>query len=311
MSGADGDRSAEALIVAASRLAAARPASSGRKRKVAIAVCAAIVLAVIGFVVLQSKNDDQPPAGAKVPLPGLVEVSVLSSEPPDPPISEPLPTVVPSTNVPTGSTDPSTSESPALSETATTLSAVPQTPSSVSSENADLSAAPTNYAVYKDGVLILTGSVATAEDAAAVRSKAEAVLPPERIQGQLLVDPTAGGPSGIVRAELGVLFDSNSSRIKPNFYADLDLVVAVLNLTPAASVEIHGYTDSSGTPEFNLELASRRVFAITDYLLSQGIAAERVIGIPHGEADPVGDNSTIEGRAMNRRIDVIFRDLFN
>jgi outer membrane protein OmpA-like peptidoglycan-associated protein len=325
VSPADGDRSIEALIVAASRLAAAKPKKSARKRRVAIAAGAAIALAAVGYLVFGSNDGDQPPAGAKVPLPGLVDsteptlpkaelststtqsVVVVETIGQTTPVSEPTP-LDPSD--PSGSGDPSGSAITALvaptPEPSTTLPAPAPDPSSTP----DPSATPTNYAVYKDGVLYLTGSIVSAEAAAEVRLKAQAVLPPERIQGELIVDPTADGPSGIVRAESGVLFASNSSRIQPNFYADLDLVVAVLTLTPEASVEIHGYTDSVGSDESNLQLATARVAAITDYLQQQGIAADRVIGVPHGEADPVADNATSEGRAMNRRIDAIFRNLF-
>ncbi len=64
-----------------------------------------------------------------------------------------------------------------------------------------------------------------------------------------------------------------------------------------------GYTDSIGNDDYNLDLSQRRVKSVINYLVSKGIDSSRMIGKGMGEANPVADNSTKEGRAQNRRIE--------
>ena len=317
------DRSTEALIVAASRLAASKsPPSGPNKRLIGAAVVAvAVIGGAIAFAATRG-SDDENDSNVTVPtvssVPTSTSISDLgstststSAAPLDTATSTTLaPTAV--TAAPTTAVVVDTTVAPPPPETTIAPAAtVPVDASGAPGPSAAPSGSPTNYAVYKDGVLYLVGSIGSPEMAAAVRAQAEQVLPPQNVQGEFTIDPSAGGPSGIVRSDSGVLFDSGSAVIKPSFFDDLDLVVAVMALKPGATVEIHGFTDSVGTDEHNLVLSSARVAAITDYLASRGVSAERLQGIPHGEADPVGDNSTPEGRALNRRIDVVFVNLFN
>ena len=329
MSQADGDRSTEALIVAASRLAATKAQPKGNRRRI-IGAALIAALAIGGTVaVVNSRSSDTPNNGGNVSVPGVVgPLSSVGTSVDSANTASSGVDVTGGSDLAAGSTSsvpaatvPATTSTSAGSEQTTTIAptvteipvtTAPTDPSAVVDPAGvvDPSSAPANYATYKDGVLYLFGAVATVEDAAQVRAQAEKILPPENIQGEFSIDPSAGGPTGIVRADSGVLFASNSSSIKASFYDDLDLVVTVLTITPEATLEVHGYTDSVGADESNLALSEARVRAITDYLAFKGVSPDRLVGVPHGELNPVGDNTTAEGRALNRRIDVVFRNLF-
>ncbi len=84
----------------------------------------------------------------------------------------------------------------------------------------------------------------------------------------------------------------------------LDKFIGFLNEYPQANVEITGYTDSSGPAAYNQKLSENRAQAIADYLISGGISASRLTVSGMGEENPVADNSTHEGRALNRRVEV-------
>ena len=109
------------------------------------------------------------------------------------------------------------------------------------------------------------------------------------------------GCSLTVRLE--VFFDTNSANIKPESYPDLDRVVSFMNesVKGAAGV-IEGHTDSVGNDDYNLKLSQRRADAVRQYLVGKGVAATRLEAQGLGEAQPVADNNTAEGRAQNRRV---------
>jgi outer membrane protein OmpA-like peptidoglycan-associated protein len=102
----------------------------------------------------------------------------------------------------------------------------------------------------------------------------------------------------------GINFDFDSATIKPEFEGVLDAGVDVLKENPGASVEVVGYTDSVGTDEYNLGLSERRANAVKDYFVSKGIDASRLTATGRGEANPVADNATADGRAQNRRVEL-------
>ena len=67
-------------------------------------------------------------------------------------------------------------------------------------------------------------------------------------------------------------------------------------------IEVAGHTDSVGNDAYNQALSERRANTVRDFLISRGVAADRLTARGYGEAEPVGDNSTEEGRALNRRV---------
>lgn len=99
-------------------------------------------------------------------------------------------------------------------------------------------------------------------------------------------------------------FALNSSELKPESASKLDELVAVLNEYPQAKVSIVGYTDSSGAAEYNQALSEKRAQAVANVLAERGIATDRMTVSGEGENDPIADNSTREGRAQNRRVEI-------
>jgi OOP family OmpA-OmpF porin len=104
----------------------------------------------------------------------------------------------------------------------------------------------------------------------------------------------------------GVNFAFDKSNLTPESTAILDQAVDVLNRYPALRVEVAGHTDWVGSDEYNQGLSERRAKTVYDYLTSKGIAADRLVGPNgYGESKPIDTNETSEGRARNRRTELV------
>ena len=98
-------------------------------------------------------------------------------------------------------------------------------------------------------------------------------------------------------------FDFDSADLKAAMKSALDAVVNMLNSTPGGEqLEIIGHTDSTGPEAYNQRLSERRAQSLADYLAGKGVSNMSIKGM--GESQPVADNSTREGRAMNRRVEI-------
>lgn len=102
----------------------------------------------------------------------------------------------------------------------------------------------------------------------------------------------------------GVTFEFDKDRLTPNAKTVLDGVVTALESRPDIKVEVGGHTDFKGTDEYNFALSDRRSKSVKDYLVSKGIAAERLTTHGYGESMPIADNNTDIGRAINRRVEL-------
>jgi OOP family OmpA-OmpF porin len=85
----------------------------------------------------------------------------------------------------------------------------------------------------------------------------------------------------------------------------LDSAAAALKAAAAIKVEVGGHTDNAGTPDGNLRLSQERAQAVMAALVQRGIAAARMTAKGYGQATPVADNRTEEGRAKNRRVELV------
>jgi OOP family OmpA-OmpF porin len=103
---------------------------------------------------------------------------------------------------------------------------------------------------------------------------------------------------------IGVNFDNNKDTLRTDAIAILDDVVATLKRYPALKVEVAGHTDSANSDTYNLDLSQRRADAVLNYFVSKGVETDRLSAKGYGEAEPIADNSTTEGRFKNRRVEL-------
>jgi OmpA-OmpF porin, OOP family len=100
-------------------------------------------------------------------------------------------------------------------------------------------------------------------------------------------------------------FDTGQATIKDDSMAQLDQVAAMLKAAPALRLEVAGHTDNVGTPESNLKLSEARAKSVAAALVARGVAAGRLTPKGHGQASPIADNRTEEGRGKNRRVELV------
>jgi outer membrane protein OmpA-like peptidoglycan-associated protein len=103
----------------------------------------------------------------------------------------------------------------------------------------------------------------------------------------------------------GVHFDFDRYNIRPSDAAVLDEAAATLKSNPTVTVDVNGYTDSIGTFKYNLRLSRRRANAVVDYLVKAGIERSRLRPHGFGKTNFVATNRTREGRAQNRRVELV------
>lgn len=103
----------------------------------------------------------------------------------------------------------------------------------------------------------------------------------------------------------GVNFDNDQASLRPEAIAVLDRAAETLKTWGDVKVEVAGHTDAMASSAYNLGLSQRRAEAVRDYLIGKGVAAERLSAKGYGEAMPVADNASADGRARNRRVELI------
>jgi outer membrane protein OmpA-like peptidoglycan-associated protein len=218
-----------------------------------------------------------------------------------------------------------TTGSTATTAAATTASAVSATaPADVTASTAAAAAipgpeapvattAPVRYAVFDHGKVYLRGKVPTVAVAQELIDKAGKVVGPANVINEYAIDAAAPLPkSAPLYVADTVLFDTGSAKLRPEFVGLLDLGVVLLTQNPQVTVTIIGHTDNVGDEQMNLTLSQHRVDAALAYLQAKGIdTATRVTGIAKGEADPIGDNATAEGRRLNRRVEFVINGLLD
>jgi OOP family OmpA-OmpF porin len=99
-------------------------------------------------------------------------------------------------------------------------------------------------------------------------------------------------------------FEFAKTIIKEESYPFLDELADVLKKEPTWTLKAVGYTDNKGSDKFNLELSKGRSLAVQRYLISKGVDENRIISEGYGKANPIADNSTPEGQAKNRRVEL-------
>ncbi|MEO0356951.1 MAG: OmpA family protein [Pseudomonadota bacterium] len=123
--------------------------------------------------------------------------------------------------------------------------------------------------------------------------------------GNNQVDIVNTGSSLVVTMPQDILFPVDSATLRPDLTRDLGTVAGNLMAYPNSTVQIVGHTDNTGSAAYNQGLSQRRAEAVSQVLINNGVPAGRLQSIGRGEDAPVANNLTAEGRAQNRRVEII------
>jgi outer membrane protein OmpA-like peptidoglycan-associated protein len=128
------------------------------------------------------------------------------------------------------------------------------------------------------------------------------------LRGRLQSLRPTRGPHGMQMTLDDIAFAPGKAALRPEARANLSKVVAFVNQDPKKPIHIEGHTDSRGNANANQLLSQKRAEAVRDALVSAGVAASRITAIGLGESAPVASNDSDEGRAKNRRVDVVLQE---
>ncbi|PYY68968.1 hypothetical protein CRX42_18945 [Pseudomonas jessenii] len=118
-----------------------------------------------------------------------------------------------------------------------------------------------------------------------------ASVPPEPVQSEVITLSD-------------VLFVFNQSDLTPTAKSQLDALMSKFEDADVVSIKVVGHTDSVGSDAYNQALSERRASSVAEYLISQGVAPNKVTSEGRGESQPIADNETDAGRAKNRRVEL-------
>jgi outer membrane protein OmpA-like peptidoglycan-associated protein len=103
----------------------------------------------------------------------------------------------------------------------------------------------------------------------------------------------------------GIHFDSDSANLRPDSTPALQQVAALLQAQSSLKLNVEGHTDSTNTDAYNLDLSRRRAQAVVEWLSKNGVSGGRLTAHGYGSSHPVADNATPQGRALNRRVEIV------
>jgi outer membrane protein OmpA-like peptidoglycan-associated protein len=135
------------------------------------------------------------------------------------------------------------------------------------------------------------------EDANAIREKLKAQLN--------AVLATSESARGLIVNMSDVLFDTAKYTLKPDTKVSLAKVSGILAAYPGLKLQVEGYTDSVGSDDYNQKLSENRAGSVKDFLVSQGVSINNISAAGYGKSNPVADNGTAQGRAQNRRVQLV------
>lgn len=162
--------------------------------------------------------------------------------------------------------------------------------------------APSKYCNLYTGI---SGEQKVAIDYDRIEDMIKRHIPKEVTKEVVVEKPTQSASEKWVL--VGCNFAFNSTKPSGEAYPILYDAAKTLLRNPGMNVEIQGYTDNIGSKEYNKKLSQKRADAVKAYLVSKGVSASRLTAVGMGEANPVADNKTADGRAMNRRIEFVVK----
>lgn len=120
--------------------------------------------------------------------------------------------------------------------------------------------------------------------------------------GALIVNT---GSQLIVTLPESITFETNSTYVRPSIQTTLGKLANNLNQYPNTTVDVIGHTDNVGAESYNQDLSARRAAAVSGILIRSGVSSNRIRTYGRGERDPIATNLTAEGRAQNRRVEIV------
>jgi outer membrane protein OmpA-like peptidoglycan-associated protein len=115
------------------------------------------------------------------------------------------------------------------------------------------------------------------------------------------------GDALVVTMPQDILFPTDSAEVRGDLQRDLRAVAGNLMAYPDSRIEVIGHTDNTGSAAYNQELSQRRAGSVAGVLIGAGVPAGRVVAYGRGEDQPVASNLTPQGRAQNRRVEIVIR----
>jgi len=149
-----------------------------------------------------------------------------------------------------------------------------------------------------------------AKEQAAKEEAARAQAATEALRAQLLkqlndVLQTTDTSRGLVVNMADVLFETGKYNLSTDAQLKLAKLSGIIQAHPGLNLAIEGYTDTTGSADFNMKLSQQRADTVRDFLISQGLLADTITAKGFGEANPIADNGTAAGRKQNRRVEIV------
>nr|HQV22140.1 OmpA family protein [Agitococcus sp.] len=127
----------------------------------------------------------------------------------------------------------------------------------------------------------------------------------EKLQGSGVgVSKNADGSISLVMPG-NITFPTGKSDIRGDFFDTLNSVALVLKEYNKTTITVSGHTDSVGKDDLNMRLSQDRANSVAQYLSSQGVVSSRINAVGMGKSQPIADNNTENGRAQNRRVEIV------
>ena len=156
---------------------------------------------------------------------------------------------------------------------------------------------------YADLCMHTPAGVGVGQDGCARRSIIAQAIHKEGNNHQTSPQKSPGSENGQSQK---ILFDFDRSNLKPHYYPILDEAAARLSRDPHAQAAIHGHTDNVGTAEYNQDLSEKRALEVKNYFVRKGVAKDRLFPRGFGFKVNAATNDSEAGRALNRRVEIIF-----
>lgn len=151
----------------------------------------------------------------------------------------------------------------------------------------------------------VAGAIAGAAVGAAIGNRLDVQEAELRDQLGASSTVTNTGDRLIVTMPQDILFATDSAVLRPTLQSDIRTVAQSLLAYPDTTVQVIGHTDNTGSAEYNFDLSQRRARSVSSILISEGVSQGRVQSIGRGEDQPVASNLTPDGRAQNRRVEIV------